>query len=245
MHAAAKFVNHANMEWANADMVSKLNKWRAQFLARTIGKKDAAKPARPRWTQAEMLLLKQLIEKKIRKVKGVLGKTEWTSITKKFNKAFKGTTAKKGEKVPDTLNAKKTVVSGGTLKKDHVVTERSVTSIKNQSGKWPEVVAMMKAELEKLVGESSGDEEGGSGEKSGIKKGGKAKEGVKDVPSDVTDAVDSDSDGAEGEDSSSEEDEADFGNGGEIEHGLEDDSDDDIDGQRPAGNTTGGILITA
>ena len=203
------------------------NKWRYQVIDRRLNEKAAGgeshtRAFRPHWSEREMLFLENLIKSRIRKARGRLTRYDWEKIAMSHNKEFVGETIQVGEKLPPAISNKGKLSKGGALKNAHVLPERSVQAIQTQAGRWPNVRAMVEEELDKFNAvpdagnETEESEEGGRGED---RKGGEDDEVVYEG----------------GGSSDEEEDEEDEGHGGEIQHGLEDPSDDeDEHGNIPA-----------
>lgn len=169
---SAKFQKHATMNWADPKMIKDLNKWRSQFLSRTLDKNSGRpKSSRPRWSSSEMYYMARLIQKAIWRKKASLSKSDWMVIAKRMNERFEGTIAKKGEQVPDTMNARRILVEGDVLRKDHRIPKRSYNTMKNQSGRWPCVQQMIEEELAKACDSSEEDMFASIGKGKGTSKG--------------------------------------------------------------------------
>lgn len=246
---SAKFVRHTSMDFSDPKMTKDLNKWRSQFLSRTLDKNSTVpKSSRPRWSSGEMLYMSLLIKKAIWKKRASLSGSDWVVIAKQMNERFENTTARKGEQIPNTLNAKKVLVKGDVLKKDHRIPKRSYNTMKNQAGRWPGVVTMIADTLAEAS--SSSDEDIPAYSTAQRPNKGKG------IETDTQHQLDADmSDGtvgvlgldSESEDEDDAESQGDEGEGEDmdIDQDLKGDSDAGRSDQRAAGKASGSVLVAA
>lgn len=214
------FADKDTMDWDDPVMVGNANKWRNQVMRRVF-KRDhtfKSRTIRAKWGVRETGTLKSEVENKVKAVGGRrLTGAEWKVLADEHNARFAGTKVLKGERL----------LGGQVAKVEEVIDKRTIVAIKALFGRN----ADLKQFLSDLVGENVVE----SGDEAGIGGGVDAK-GVDE--------------GADDEDET-EEDEASptkkrkVDHGGVIDPRLEDPSDDEDDGQRPASNPVGGALVSA
>ncbi len=216
------YTRRKEMDWSSKKDVAHLNTWRNQIIKRKLNKNDdgTARPTehRPHWSEKEKISVEYLIRDRIRKKRRQLEGSDWISIAERHNARFRGVMVHVGEKLPGALTNKGKLADSKVLRKAHVLADRTATAIRSQANRWPETVQMVEEEFRKLgivKSENDGLEDSLGGDEDF--------EGEREGE-----------EGEEGEDS-----------GDEIDSGLEDPSDDEDEGRRPASTQTGARPILA
>jgi hypothetical protein len=215
------------MDWHDAKMISEANKWRNQVLRRML-KRDGTfkgRTIRAKWGMRETLSLKSAIKNKVEAVGGRrLTGAEWTEVQDGHNERFAGTKISRGERL----------LGGQPAKTDETIEKRTVIAIKALFDRN----ADLKAFMNDLVGETAENDDNAGAVGEAAAKGEEAGEEVLS------------GDDIEDEDETEDEDEPPtkkrkLNIGGVIDPKLEEPSDDEDEGQRPASNPVGGVLVSA
>ena len=221
------FPEKDEQKWEDPKWISECNKWRNQVLRRLFKHDDTfeGRGSRPKWGMREATSLKYAIKAKVETTNNRrLTKSEWEEIAREHNKKFGGTKVQEGERL----------LGGELAKTTQGIEKRTVTAIRALF----ERNIGLKAWFKNLVGEMQSAEGAASGLQD-IE--------MKDV--ETSDHSDGEMD-AEGETESEAEEKSPVKkkrkldcHGGYIDPKLEEPSDDEDEGRRPASNQTGARLI--
>lgn len=231
------YVHRGTMNWNSKDHIAKAHKWRKQVLDRTLNKyrgegQDPNKKTRPHWTEREQASVEGYIRRQIRLKRARLTSHDWQTISDNHNAAFVGKQIRIGERTPTGKNNKGGMTKAGRVKTAHTLPPRTVNAIYSQAQRWPctkQLIADEYALLQITVDEATEAEEAKK-----IRNGNQGGPGGNSSSTADSDEEDDDDD-----------DEELNVIGSPIYSGLEDSSDDEEEGQRPASNQTGALLIAA
>lgn len=234
-----RYPGRLTIDWNKKADIEAANKWRKQAIDRRLSKagdpESRKRESRPQWSEKEMFNVQGLVKTRIQKVKRRLRDDDWVEITKKHNERYAGTEVQIGERLAPSLSAQGKLSKGGVNKTVHKIVERSTQAIYNQAtGRWPDMKQMIADEYAKIGAESEGggeligldsmDVDGSAGEE---------RDGD-NLSEDMADEGLVDEDG---------EDESEGEHGGVFGPPLEDPSDDEKDGMRPASTQNGARLV--
>ena len=213
-------------KWDDPKWISECNKWRNQVLRRLL-KRDptwSARGIRPKWGMRETIALKSEVKKKVKEVGSrKLTGQEWQEVTDAHNKRFATEKLRPGERL-----------LGGDLNKTvQEIGQRTTISIKSLFERNKELKTFFNGLIVETTDLNDGENNDVMGGFEDVEMSGSAQGNDED---------DRDSE-ADTEEESPSKTQMTGSHGGEIDARLEDPSDDDDEGRRPASNQTGALII--
>ena len=219
------------MNWNDGAMISEANKWRNQVLRRMLKRDNDFKgrTIRAKWGMRETAALKSSLKNKVEETGGRrLTGAEWVEVQEEHNERFSGTKVFKGERL----------LGGQTAKTEETIERRTVVAIKALFDRNADLAAFMKDLFGETADNDDNDAAGAAGDVA-VEGGEMAEEGFSgDEMEDEDDDKDEDEDEAPSKKRKR-------GHGGAIDPKLEEHSDDEDEGRRPASNPVGGVLVSA
>jgi len=213
-----RFSGHTAKKWDNEAWITKLNKWRYQTIDRKF-KRDPhcqKKGSRGRWSVAEKQFLKEQLKKRAEETGNRMFREDWRIIANNHKQRFAGKTVKKGEQL-----------LSGVASRDYTIGERTALGIRAAFSKMKDLKDM----VDEIVAEFTDDESSDGELMEGVVKGTENKQDSMNIDDE--------------KDEEDEDEKVTCKHRGDLDHHLEDPSDDEDDGQRPASNPTGAILVSA
>lgn len=227
-------------KWDDNVWITDVNKWRSQTFRRTFRLDPAfvKNPTRTKWTVAEFNFFKHLLKKRVKTTGAKMNLDDFKKISRKHNRRWQGETVRVGEQLLKGTVVKKAQVNGG----------RSPTALQAVYLRDPDLVNLVQSYIpyDSFSDDNMEvDADGGNQPKSNTENTFED-EGYAEEPTaaeekmggvdggEISDETDTDDDEKKG-----------YYHGGEINANLEEPSEDEYDGMRPASNPTGGVLVPA
>ncbi len=208
------------IDWNSPTSIGRLNKWRSQLFKRHYkGDVDyETAPGRPRWTLEEIEFIKSKLAALGRDANG----EDYKAIAKAHKEKFVGSTVKIGTKLAD----------GRQATTEQTLRERTWSAIKTKIEKQSD-----SNKKRKTTKSTEASEKGVEAANSALP----AAEG--DGPDYEDEALDDRDTESEESDEEPTRKKTKTSHGGDLEHHLESDSDDEDEGQKPAAQPRGAVLV--
>ncbi|CAG8954966.1 hypothetical protein HYFRA_00008655 [Hymenoscyphus fraxineus] len=233
--AIHKYPRRQEAKWDDPAWVSNLNKWRSQTFRRTFRLDPAfvKNETRTKWTIGEFEWFKRLLKKRAKTTRTKMSLADFKKIARKHNRRWEGETIRVGE----ALHKGK----GNVVKKAQTIPARTATALQAMYLRDPN---LLNAVYSYIPGHFVRDEDGEY--ELDVDGGDVAQAKMKEGPNGQGDDEDSNMADVGGDSETSDEtSDSDNYNEGETDAHLEDSSDDEMDGMRPASNQTGAVPIPA
>ena len=260
-----RWPHRKNMDWNDKKHIAGVHKWRKQLIDRRLGSLDLTilKTTRPHWTEREQASIQSLMRARHEEKGDLLQLKDFEDITEEHNRTFEGVEIRVGERTPSGRNTNGKMSKGSIVKIAHVLGRRTAYAVYSQAQRWKggsEYVSKsspragianedQKASVDPVLPTdnlpgSEAEEDYTEGYVNPDVRGDMDNDLYHSDTSDDGDAGDQDE-----EDDEEEEDEetrkAPRGHGRNFDAHLEDSSDDEDEGWRPASNQTSARPIPA
>jgi hypothetical protein len=241
------------MDWNDKKCIANIHKWRKQIIDRRLGAAASAAPktTRPHWTEREQGSIHSLMKARMEEKGEKLILKDFVGISKEHNENHVGKEIRIGEKTPAGYNSQGKWSKGSIVKERHTLGPRTANAVYAQAIRWPETKGMIKQSQGKANSGVGNDASAGQALLPDELEGDEVdKEDYTQEPLDqesVAGDMDNElyhSSTSDGED----EDEDTVGHqchGGDFDPHLDESSDDEDEGQRPASNQTGALCVSA